>query len=180
MRRRRGRVRGFTLVELIASMCIIAMIATLGSGLVWQGAAACRGAATAPQVHAEGAAALERLVREWRGIELRPGSSPAAPSIQSIGAASMTWNSADSLALRGSDLMLTEDGGTARVLLRGVTSLAVRAYDESGAEVLPPVAGEACDAVRTLSVELTVSREGISDTLRTRVFIRSLMTGASP
>jgi prepilin-type N-terminal cleavage/methylation domain-containing protein len=178
----RARRRGFTLIELIAAITIIAVLATLGSGLIWQGVVACRGASCAPQLHSESAAAMDRLVRELRCIELRSGVATPAPNITSITATSMIWTAggADAISLSGTDLMLTEDGGTPRILLRNVQSLQIGATNQSGVALSLPLNGTSCDSVRCISIRLTVSREGVSDTLRTRVFIRSLVTGAAP
>ncbi len=180
MSRTRMHRRGLTHIELIASITIMSVLATVGSGLIWQGVVACRGASCAPQVHSEACAALERLVREIRCIELRPGEATPAPNIASMSATSMSWNSGDALALDGTDLLLTEDGGTPRVLLRNVQSLVLDATDQSGVTLALPRNGSACDSVRSISITLSVAREGVSDTLRTSVFIRSLVTGAAP
>lgn len=170
----------FTLVEMLASITIMAIVAGVGTGLIWQGVASCRTAANMPQTHAELSAAMERLTRELRSIEPRAGAAVAAPDIDAVAAGAMEWNAGDALSLEGTELMLTEDGGTARVLLRDVVSLAVRVYAEDGAEIATPIAGAACDPVRRVSLTIRVSRDGSTDTLRSQVFIRSLMAGAAP
>jgi hypothetical protein len=165
---------------MLASMSILALVAGVGTGLIWQGVASCRGSANVPQAHAELSAAMERLTRELRSIERRAGGGAAAPDIDAVRADAIEWNAGDGLSLEGTDLMLADDGGTARVLLRDVASLEVRVYGEDGAEIATPVAGTGCDGVRRVSLTIRVSRDGSTDTLRAAVFIRSLMAGAAP
>ena len=172
--------RAFTLVEMLASITILAIVAGVGTGLIWQGVASCRTAANMPQTHAELSAAMERLTRELRSIEPRAGAGVATADIDAVAADAIEWGAGDGVSLEGTDLMLADDGGTPRVLLRNVVSLAVRVYAADGAEIATPIAGAACDQVRRVSLTIRVSRDGSTDTLRSQVFIRSLMAGAAP
>jgi prepilin-type N-terminal cleavage/methylation domain-containing protein len=172
--------RAFTLVEMLASITIMAIVAGVGTGLIWQGVASCRTAANMPQAHAELSAAMERLTRELRSIGPRAGAAVALPDIDAVAADAIEWDAGDAVSVEGTDLVLVEDGGAPRVLLRNVVSFAVSVYAEDGAEIDTPIAGAACDHVRRVSLTIRVSRDGSTDTLRSQVFIRSLMAGAAP
>ncbi len=65
------------------------------------------------------------------------------------------------------------------MLATDVTDFTLRAFDESNAELALPLSGAGCDAIRRLSISLTVQRQGSQDTVRTRVFLRCTMSGAA-
>ena len=94
----------------------------------------------------------------------------------------MAWQDSDadnySLTLAVDDLILQIDGGAGATLLTGVTGLTVKAFDKDNTELVLPLAGAACDPVRRISVEITQERNGVSQSLRGKVFIRSTMAGA--
>lgn len=180
MRTRSPRPRAFTLVELIVALTILAVVAVLASGVIWQGVTACRDGATAPQVHAELSGALERITRELRAIPQRAGAPSAVPDISSITPTSISWSTGSSLSLSGTDLLLAIGGGAPCVLLRDVTALSIGGLDQEAHALAATLTGSECDPVQRVSVSITQAREGISDSLQVTVFIRSLMQGASP
>ena len=76
------------------------------------------------------------------------------------------------------NVMLVEDGGAAAVLLSDVSSLAVQTYDESNAALAASLSGAACDDIRRVAVAITIERSGVTETLRTKLFLRCTMAGA--
>lgn len=182
-RRRRRRPhrtarRGFTLVEAVATIVVLAVIGTVSSGIVMNATGGYLEASEGAQLHAEASIALDRIVRELRSMSLDDAASSIAPDIESMSATAITWDDDDTLALSGTDLLLTEDGGAATLLLGDVSSFALTAHDESDATIALPITGAGCDAVRRVTIELTLTRNGVSESLRAKLFLRCTMAGA--
>lgn len=170
---RSRRCNGFTLVEMIATITVLSVIGTVASGIILHAADGYLDASTTAQLHSELSVAMDRAVRELRKIPLASG----VPAIDAVTATSITWSTDYSLALSGNDLNLTLDGGAAAVLLSDVTALTIQTYDEDNAALAASLAGAACDPIRRIELNLTVERYGVSDSLRTRIFVRSTMSG---
>lgn len=177
IRRRAGR--GFTLVEAVATMTIIAIVAGVSSRLILSGADGYASAATRAELANSASAAMERIAAELREIPFRPSTSPVEPYLDSVAANSISWAGGTSLALSGTNLQLTV-GGTARTLAANVSAFSIRCYDQNNSALSTSLSGNACDAVQRIEITLTLTRSGVSETLRTRVFLRCLMAGASP
>ena len=91
------------------------------------------------------------------------------------------WSDSDAdsytLSLSGADLLLAVDGGAAAVLLADVTAFSVQTYDEDDAALADSLSGVACDPIRRVALDVTLQRHSVSETLRTKLFIRSTMSG---
>lgn len=170
---------GFTLVEMIAVMSILAVIGSISSALIYTGVSSYRDASTMGQIHEEEATAMARLAVELRKIPLSSSAGTMAPSITSVTATSLAWNSNYSLTLSGSQVQLVEAGGAASTLLDNVTAFSIQCYDESNAALAATLSGAACYPIRRIKVSFTVSRQGMTDTLETKFFIRSTMQGGA-
>jgi hypothetical protein len=169
---------GFTLVEAIATMVVLA---ALGSATVGVITAVSRGydtAAARADLVTEGATVLDRVTRELHNINLRSGAM--APDVSAVTRSSITWNGASSLTLSGGSLRLVDGGALATTLATGVSAFVVEAYDESNARLGGTLSGSACDPIRRLSISLTLQRAGVLETLRTKVFLRCTVEGAAP
>lgn len=170
--------RGFTLIELISTIAVLAALATVSSGIIFAATDGYLQASTSSQLHTELSIALDRAVRELRNVPLDGDAGDVAPDIDSMTADSIAWSDDNSLALSGSDLLLAIDGGAAAVLLSDVTSFAVRAYDEDNNALAQALTAGECDDIRRVSITITIERYGISQTLRSKVFLRSTMQGS--
>ncbi len=73
--------------------------------------------------------------------------------------------------------VLNPVSATTGVLVDDVTAFAVRSFDESNAPLGANLSGAACDPIRRVELELTLQRHAVSQTTRTRTFIRSTMSG---
>jgi prepilin-type N-terminal cleavage/methylation domain-containing protein len=178
---RRGRLSkhpAFTLVEVIASIVIVAVLAVTSASLLGNVTSGYTAAATRAELINDGSAALERLVTSIRDIPLRASVTPAEPSIATITTDSITWDGNQGFALSGTNLQLTVTGVTT-TLLGNVSNFQVRAFDQNSAAMAVSLSGNACDPVRRIELTFTLSRNGVSETLRTRVFLRCMMNGAS-
>jgi prepilin-type N-terminal cleavage/methylation domain-containing protein len=177
--RSRGAARGgFTLVESVATIIVLSVLGSAASFLIVNTAEQFTEAADTAQLHAEASAAMERITGELRNIDYDDSATGDAPDISAVTATSIAWNDDWSLALSGDQVLLTEDGGAAAALLDDVSAFTVQTYDESNAALGASLTGDACDPIRRIAITLTVTRNGQSATLRSRVFIRSLMSGA--
>lgn len=175
------RHHAFTLVEMIATMVIIGTLGSIASTIIYQAARTYTSAVLSAQLNAELSAALDRIDRTLRQIPLK-STTPTAPDIASLAANSITYGTNSVLSYNSAtgQVTLAESGGTAALLLQNVTSFSIAAFDESNAALAASLSGSACDPVRRITVTVTVSRDGSTQTLRTKSFIRSLMAGASP
>lgn len=174
-----GARRGFTLVEAIAAMVVIATLGSTASLIIARAVGAYKAAATLGQLQSELATGMDRVERELRSVRHKTGTSAA--DISAATASSISWNSsggACSLTLSGGQMLLATDGGSGLAILNDVSSLTVQCYDESGAALAATLSGTACEAVRRVAVTATLTRYGTTATLRTGVYLRSTMTGA--
>ena len=174
------RVPGFTLVETLATILIVAVLAGVSAPVISAASRNYADGASRAEIAAGIDAAMERIVSELRAIPLQAGATTAKPDISSITASSVTWSANSSIDLSGGTLRLTLAGGSPRTLLTGVSDFSIRAYDASGTALTTPLSGAGCDAVQRLEVTVTGLRHGVSETHRTRVFLRNLAAGASP
>jgi prepilin-type N-terminal cleavage/methylation domain-containing protein len=170
--------RGFTLIETIAAMVVVAVIGSLASGILYTAIGSYRDATTRAQIHNNCSAAFDRLTKLLWSIPRDTSASVVAPLISNVTATSITWDTDWTLSLSGTQLMLTENGGTARAVLDNVTAFTVSCFDQSNAALAASLSGSATQAIRRIQIQVTVTRQGISESLRTRAYIRSLMTGA--
>lgn len=176
--RRRTRARfGFTLVESIATMTILAAMGSVASFIIYNTMDGYTDASVSAELHSELSVTMDRIIRELRGIPQDTSVSTAAPEISSLTASSITWNTDYTLATSGSNLMYTADGGTARILLADVSGFAIATYDESNAALAASLSGASCDPIRRIQITITMQRSGVTESLRSKMYVRSTMIG---
>lgn len=169
--------RGFSLIEAITTMIVLAVVASTASSIIAGVMSGYTQAAIAAQLQTEGSTALDRLVREVQKIRTDPAAATLAPDIDVLTDTSMEWNGGSRLGLSGSELLLGTDGAPPTVLLTDVLSFSLTAYDEDNTAIPGPLSDAACDPIRRIEIELTLRRNGAAVTLRTKAFIRSMMIG---
>lgn len=175
----RSAQRGFTLVEAVATMVIIATLGSIAAVVVAQASEAYTSAATMAQLQSELSAGLDRVERAVRGIRRKAGAD--APDITGCTASSISWDAAGgpgSLSVAGGELLLAENGGAGAAILSGVSWFAVECFDGAGVALPADLSGPACEPIRRVVVTVTVERAGVTTTLRSGVFLRSTMAGA--
>lgn len=178
-RRRSSRPRcGFTLIELVSTIVVLGALGTVASGIILTATDGYIAAATRAQLHTELSLALDRGVRELRNIQLDTEAGELAPDIDAVEPTSLTWHTDCRLAVSGDALQLTIDGGEPGTLLTDVQSLEIRTYDENNDLLGETLTGAACDPIRRVGLEVAIARSGVSESLRTKVFLRSTMAGA--
>jgi len=173
--------RGFTLIESMAAVAVLGILGSIASHLLVETVGRCMDATTAAQLHAELSVAMDRITRELRRIDLDAGAGGVAPDIESVDADSILWEDLDGddyeLALNAGTLTLQVNGGAAALLLSDVTACTITTFDEDNAQLGASLSGAGCDPIRRILVSVTVQRSGVSETLRTRLYIRSTMEG---
>lgn len=180
--RRRG---GFTLIEALATITVLSMLGSMASFLILDAVDGYVDAATSSQLHAELAIALDRVTREIRKIDNDDTAGPTDPDIDTITRAgpneSMTWTDsggdAYSLGTTGTNLKLAVDGGAEEVLLGDVTAFTITVYDRDDGVITGNLSGTGCDPIRRVLLDVTLSRHNVTESLRSKVFIRSTMSG---
>jgi len=174
--RSRRVARAFTLVETIAAITVLSVIASVTSSILWTSIQGYARGALAADLHTQASIALEQVVRNLRNIP--KVSAASAPDIASFSSTSITWNTDYTLSLDGAELVLRSDGGVPRTLITGVTSFSLQAFDQSNVELASSLSGNGCLPIRRFLITMTIQRDGVSETVRTKVFIRSLIAGS--
>ncbi len=169
--------RGFTLIEAIATIVVLAIIGSIASLIILNAVDGYNDAATTAQLHMEASTAMDRIVRELRKVGLDGGAAGVAPDINDVTPTSITWGANGELSLTGNKLQLTTSGPPLGDLLDDVSAFTVQTYDEDNAALGATLTGAACDPIRRIELDLTLQRGGVSTTLRTKLFVRSTMSG---
>jgi len=164
--------RGAVGIAVIASIVVLAVVASTSTSVVWAAVQSFEHGAETARLQSEASIAMERMIRDLRGVALNDSNTP---DISSVTDGSITWNgSTRSLALSGTDLVLTVNGA-GRVLLEGVTAFSVQAYNGANTAMATTLSGSACDPIRRLSLQVDVARGEASSSVRTKVFLRCMM-----
>ena len=169
--------RGFTLIESIATIIILAIIGSMASMIIVNAVDGYVDAATEAQLHTEASTAMDRIVRELRKIPLDSAAAGVAPDIDDVTATSITLATGTQIILVGNKLQIANAGPPLKDLLEDVTAFSVQTYDESNTDLAATLTGAACDPIRRIALELTLQRAGAIATLRTKLFIRPTMSG---
>lgn len=173
--------RAFTLVETVATITITAVMLSICGPLVMAGVDGYAKAAARAELSASTSAAIARIARQVRDTPLRSAAASASPAIDSVTSSSITWSSGASVRLNAGSLLFRPATGAAeKQLLPDVSSVSIRAFDESNSALAATLSGSACDPIRRIELAVTTSRAGTSETLRTTVALRALAAGAAP
>lgn len=171
--------RAFTLIELMAAVVILGAIGTVSASVLWQSLDSYADTAAAADLQSEQASALERITRAIQAIGLDPDEATVCPHITQVKSNSIDWRDAHDRAYElkttAGRLTLKEADGPAVTLLEGVTNFRVRTYDQSNVQLADNLNHIQSHNVRRVSLEITTQGHGRSVTLRTKVFIRSMM-----
>lgn len=169
----------------MAAVSILAVLGSIASFLILDAVDQYSDSTTEAQLHAEMSIALDRATREVRRIGLDTAAvTPPGPDINNLSPSWLNWdgplgNQYQLLYSVGeSALKLEEAGGGLAVLLADVTSCTISAFGDDGNALPAILNGDPCDAIRRILINVTCTRDGVTVSLRSKVFIRSVMSGA--
>jgi prepilin-type N-terminal cleavage/methylation domain-containing protein len=174
---RRSRCAGFTLIESIAVIVILSIIATTAALLIGQMATMYRDRAVQGQLHVEASVALDRLMREIRAIENTDDEGTTIPNITGASTTEIQWGAGKLIDVDSGNLRLNADGTNTDILATDVSAIAFNYFDDTHTSLLSgsSVPSDDLGSIRRVSVSLTLSRYGETETLHTLVFLRSMM-----
>lgn len=167
----------------MSAVLVLATLGSIASFLVVDAVDGYAQAVTGSQLHAELSVAMDRAVRELRKVPVNATEPAPATNLTNVTTSALYWedDSANpySLTVSGGDLLLQSGGVSAYALQANVTSWTVAAYDQDNGAVALPVSTPATVApIRRIELDITVTREGVSDRIRSRVYLRSSMSGS--
>jgi len=170
------RARAFTLIEAIATIVVLGVIGSLVSSIILRSINDYTTIATSAQAQADLSSAMDRLDRELREIALKSGGG-VRPDITTAGVNSITYATSKVFALSGTTLNYTDSSGTTP-LLDNVSTFTIQAFDADNTSLGATVSGAACDNIRRLAITVAITRNNVTETLRTKVFLRNTLSGA--
>lgn len=159
-------------------MTVLAILSVLTSRVVLSAADQYMSSAARLELSQEMSAALDRMTTELRQVRL---SNISTPDIAVLTSTSIEWNDSTgkrSIYLSGSQLLSLDSVGTSPIL-SDVTSFSVQGYDDADSALPASPTQVQLAGVRRLEFTITCQREGVSEMLRTRVFLRMFMAGGS-
>jgi hypothetical protein len=178
-RARTSRIGGFTLVEAVSTMTVLAALGSLSSTIVFNAIDSYTSASTRSQIQAELSIVLDRLVRELRRIPSDSGGQDG-PDIDAVTPTSLTWSANSSIAGSSGALTFIDQGQPALTLLDNAATIAIQCYDENNAAMATTLSSTACLNVRRIRIQLSLQRYGLTESLTTSVHLRNTMQGGSP
>jgi hypothetical protein len=121
---------------------------------------------------------MSRIIRELRYIPIDQTSAPVIPKINSVTASSITWGTNSSITFSSGQVQLVLSGGTAEVLLQDVSAVTISTYDETDTALAATLSGSGTNPVRRIQVSISLTRNGVTQSLTGKVFLRGLMAGS--
>ena len=147
--------RGFTLLEVIITLVIAGVLATIGATLMSSGF---RSYFLGRELAQDGTLALERMTRDLR-------TARSAADLTTIGASTITFVDVDgntiSYALSAGSVTRSQNGGTAQPLAANVSSLAFTYLQNDGQTTAASAA-----TVWYIAAAVTVASQNASTTFR--------------
>lgn len=178
-RARANSRRAFTLVEAIATISILAVLSVVSSRLILESSARYTDTTLRSSLNARASAAMQRIVQDLRSMQRDP--SAVVPSITSAFAAnSITFTNSSGQTTTfshnsgTSTLSITIDGTTS-TLLANCSAFTLAYADKDNAAV---AVGASRDNIRRITITITVTQGGVTETLRTGVYIRAMVAGS--
>ena len=175
------RARAFTLVEVITTIVLMSIIGGVASRILFQAFGALDSAATRTDMHNQLASAMERVCSELHTVAITPLSSPATPHITACTASSLTFSNGSAsrtIALSGSTLLITGDAAANSVIATDISALTFQTYNDSNAALPAAPSAAQIATSRRLQITITATRNGMTETLRTKVYFRSMSLGS--
>ncbi len=173
---------GFSLVEVLAVIVILGLIGGVSSSLILTNVAVFTESSIRIQVHGEASMTLDRIVREMREINPDPNAGPPQPYITHARTDSLHWNGSCRLEYMDGAILLCTDAMNSDLLCQDVSEFALDYLDNSNRSLLVSGAVPQGDLsrIQRIAIRLSVCRQGMTESLTSRAFIRAAMTGGMP
>lgn len=159
-------------------MVILSTIAGVAGSIIFTAVDGYAAASARAQLQSELSVAMDRIVRELRSLATEDPQTGAADLV-SMASQSMTWGSGSGVRLSGSILEVIDAAGTPARLASDVTLFTVTAFDENGSVIALPLDDAGCDRVRRVGITLAAARNGTTEQIRTRIFLRATIARES-
>jgi prepilin-type N-terminal cleavage/methylation domain-containing protein len=158
------RSRGFTLIELVMSIVVVGVLASMGATMLGSGFRSFFLSREITQNDWQGRLALERMTRDLRAVR-----TPTDLTTMTAGQIAFTDSDNDQInyTLNGTTLTRAQNGGTAWVLADNVTAVTGLAFSYLKNDGLTTAA--AATDVYYITVQLTISSANASTTYRSTV-----------
>lgn len=172
---------GFTLIEVITAIVIMSIIAGIASRILFQAFGALNDASNRATLSAQLAAAMERVTNELHSVAIVAASSPPTPDITACTATSISFNTptaARTLSLSGTNLLLSGSAKANSIIASNISSFTIQTYDSSNTAISSTPSAAQIATIRRVQVTLVATNGGLTETLRTTVFVRSMALGS--
>jgi prepilin-type N-terminal cleavage/methylation domain-containing protein len=173
--------RAFTLVEVICTIVVISLVAGATSRILFQAFGALNDSSTRSDLHDQLASAMERITSELHTISIKPSSSPATPDITACTAASIAFNNptaARTIGITGSTILVSGSAKASSIIATGVSAFIIQGYDESDAALPASPSVAQIATIRRIQITITATSNGVTETLRTKVYVRCMALGS--
>lgn len=170
------RRRGFTLMEAIAGIVVLSVLAAVSSGILLNAADGYVAASVRAQLQSEASVTLDRVTVLLRNLPRDEDGSGSAADLDRVESDAISWSGNHSIR-RADDELILELDSVERTMQNDVVGWLIQSFDESNELIPGVISGPRCDDVQRIELTLTVSRHGVEETLRTRVFLRATLPG---
>ena len=180
-RARHRRGGGFTLVEMIATISILGALSAAASGIILSAWNLHNAAVTRINTANVLSGAMERITGELRNIEILAASSPATPSISAMTATSITFTvngSSRAISHSVTNLLLSGAAASNAVLASNISSFTIQGFNASNVAVSASPTPAEIATIRRIQITITGTSGTVTETIRTKVFIRSMASGS--
>ena len=165
----------------MATILVLTTLGSIATFMVVDAVDDYQKAVTAAQLHAELAVALDRAGREMRKIPLDVDQGGLIPYITfMVNTTQLLWaddNSSSWGLIKSGNTLSLRVTGTSYTLMDDVDSINIVCYDEDNTALAAFLIGSNTHPIRRIDLTVNVSRDGISQSLRTKVFLREFMEG---
>lgn len=169
--RQQKQMRGFTLIEMVVSMVVIGILASVGAVVIANGVEAYNATTTAMETLAKLRYATERMGREIRSMEYNGGAYQLSTSYPSDTTMQFTRSDGTQVTIAQSGASITMEydsiSGGARTLTDQVGAFSLNYYQDDGTNAT----GAA--NVAFVEINLTLTQNSASYPQRTMVALRN-------
>lgn len=175
------RSGGFSLVETVATIVVVATIAGVTSGMVLDAANQYKQAVVRAELSERASAAISFILDEVRNINITTYNTPIPYISDECYTDVIAYRDQTStncyIYLSGTSVLYSRDYfATNRTLLTDCTSLSFTYYNKDNVATTTDL--DPALFLRMVEVTITLSKDGVTHTVRSRAFIRGTQAGS--